>query len=85
MPRQQLKDALRALHDELESDQEIQAEDREALLRAANEIQEALTRDDVEPPEEETLSGRVSALIEEHPKFAETLRTVSEALANLGI
>lgn len=90
MPRQQLKDALNALHEELEAGQEIGAEDREALLQAAREIQDALAQGDVpsEPPEG-PLSGRVSTLIEDfeasHPRFAEILRSVSEALANLGI
>jgi hypothetical protein len=89
MPRQQLNDALRALHAELESGHEISADDREALLQAASEIQDALARDEVAAPAEETLSQRVSTLIEEletsHPRFAETLRNLSEALANLGI
>jgi hypothetical protein len=91
MPRQQLKAALEALHQELESAQEIAADDRQALLQAAKEIQEALTRseDERERAEEETLGQRVSSLIEEletsHPRFAETLRSVSEALSNLGI
>ena len=35
MPRQQLSDALQALHQELESAQEIAADDRQALLQAA--------------------------------------------------
>ncbi|MGB5195008.1 MAG: DUF4404 family protein [Polyangiales bacterium] len=89
MPRQQLSDALKALHEELESAEEIEAGDREALLQAAREIQEALTRVESEPPEDETLTERMTALVEElessYPRFAETLRNVSEALANLGI
>lgn len=89
MPRQQLKDALEALHEELESAHEIEADDRRALLQAANEIRAALSRGDSGPPEEETVSQRVSALIEElettHPRLAGTLRNISEALANLGI
>jgi hypothetical protein len=89
MPRQQLKDALEALHEELESAQEIEADDRRALLQVANEIRKALGHGESEPPDEGTLSQRVSALIEElettHPMFAGTLRNISEALANLGI
>ncbi len=89
MPRQQLNNALKTLHEELESDQELEADDRQALLQAAKEIAEALTRGESETPDEETLAERVTALIEEletsHPRFAETLRNVSEALANLGI
>jgi hypothetical protein len=89
MPRQQLRDALQALHTELESGGAIAADDREALLQAVNEIQEALSRSGGEPPEEGSLSQRVSALIEDletsHPRFAETLRSLSEALSNLGI
>ena len=91
MPRQQLKEALDALHQELESGQEIEADDREALLQAAREIQDALARGETasQPPEGGPLSRRVSALIEDfetsHPRFAEILGSVSEALANLGI
>jgi hypothetical protein len=90
MPRQQLKEALSALHAELEAGHEIGEEDREALLQATREIQEALAEG--EPPSEPAegpLSGRVSTMIEDfetsHPRFAEILRSVSEALANLGI
>jgi hypothetical protein len=91
MPRQQLKEALAALHEELETGRELEAEDREALLGAAREIQDALARgeNDTASPEGGPLSKRVSALIEDfessHPRFAEILGSVSEALANLGI
>ena len=60
------------------------------LLEAAREIQDALAQGagPSEPPEG-PLSGRVSTMIEDfetsHPRFAEILRSVSEALANLGI
>jgi len=90
MPRQQLQDALRALGEELEAGAELGPEDREALLRAAREIQHALSHDeDAAKPESGALSTRVSELIEDfeasHPRFAEILSKVSEALANLGI
>ena len=91
MPRQQLKDALDALHSELESAGKIDEADRAALLQAAQQIQDALGDADSvgEHDPDEPQSGRISALIEEfetsHPKFAEILGSVSEALANLGI
>lgn len=90
MPRQQLQRALSALHEELEAGHEIGDEDRQALLQAAKEIQDALAQGAVPSDEAEgPLSGRVSALIEDfetsHPKFAEILHSVSEALSNLGI
>lgn len=91
MPRQQLKEALGALHRELESGGQIEAEDREALLQAAREIQEALSSADTEtvPVEGGPLSRRITELVENfetsHPKFAEILGSVSESLANLGI
>ena len=85
MPRQQLQDALDALHQELESGHEMGEEDHKALLQAATEIQDALGK----PTQDAALSDRVSGLIEEfeasHPRFAELLANVSEALANLGI
>ena len=89
MPRQQLQEALDALHEELEAGHEIGDDDRQALLRAAREIQDALQQDAPSEPPEGPLSGRVSTMIEDfevsHPRFAEILRSVSEALANLGI
>jgi len=91
MPRQQLNQALVALHRELESDEQIGTEDREALLQAVREIEEALQHADPveEPAQGGPLSRRITALIEDfetsHPKFAEILGSVSESLANLGI
>jgi len=91
MPRQQLNDALAALHQELESGAQIEPADREALMRAMREIDDALGR--AEPAHgrsaEGPVSGRIAELIEDfetsHPRFAVLLRSVSESLANLGI
>jgi hypothetical protein len=90
MPRQHLQDALSALREELETGAELDPQDRQALLDAAREIQDALA--EVSGPSDEeggVLSKRVSELIADfeasHPKFAEILGKVSEALANLGI
>lgn len=91
MPRQQLKEALGALHRELESGGQIEADDRQALLQAAREIEEALSSADTEHVRAEggPLSRRITALVENfetsHPKFAEILSSVSESLSNLGI
>lgn len=91
MPRQQLNQALVALHRELESGEQIESEDREALLQAVREIEDALRRaePDENPAKGGPLSRRITALIEDfetsHPKFAEILSSVSESLANLGI
>jgi hypothetical protein len=91
MPREQLKRALSALQQELESNEQMGPDDRAALLRTAEEIDQALERTsgggDSDAPG--PLARRVSSLIEEfetsHPQFAEILRNVSESLANLGI
>jgi hypothetical protein len=91
MPRRQLKEALSALHEELESTEQIGPEDRDALVQAMQEIHQALDQPDSarEPDTGGPLSARVSELIEEfetsHPKFAKILSNVSESLANLGI
>ena len=91
MPRRELKQALGALRQELESGEQIGPDDRDALVQAMQEIHEALDEADSggEPPAGGPLSRRVSALIEDfetsHPKFAEILSSVSESLANLGI
>jgi hypothetical protein len=91
MPRQELNEALDALRQELESGEQIGPDDREALVRAMQEIHEALGEAETEdePAAGGPLSKRISALIEgfetSHPKFAEILSSVSESLANLGI
>jgi len=91
MPRRQLKQAISALHRELESETELEPDDRVALEQAIREIHEALDRADTKRERERSgpLSRRVSALIEDfetsHPRFAEILKSVSESLANLGI
>lgn len=92
MPQKQLQEALAALHDELESEKALSAEERAALVETLEEIKGALSRGgELEPQAaaEGALSGRVSALIGDfeasHPRFAEMLRTVSESLANIGI
>lgn len=91
MPRRELTEALGALREELESGEQIGPEDREALVRAMQEIHEALDQTETgdEPDTGGPLSKRISGLIEDfetsHPKFAEILSSVSESLANLGI
>lgn len=88
MPKQQLKETLDALHRELESEREISEQDRAALLDAAREIQNALADKDARR-EDEPLNERVAAMVRDfetsHPKFAEILNNISDALANLGI
>lgn len=89
MPRKRLHEALDALHEQLESTEELGAEDREALVGAMTDIRTALAPGDPDAAADGALSGRVYALIEDlessHPKFADILRNVSESLANLGI
>lgn len=88
MPRQQLKEALDALHEELESGGEIGAEDRAALLQAAREIEAALS-EDAEEERSQPLNERIAESVRDfeksHPRFAEILENISEALANMGI
>lgn len=92
MPQEQLHEALAALHEELTSAQELSERERAALVTAIEEIKDALARGaDRDRPGsvEESLSGRVTTLIDEfeasHPRFAEILRNLSESLANIGI
>lgn len=90
MPRETLRKALDALHQELESADALSDEDRASLVSAMREIQDALADPDSEADAPTgALSARVYGLIEEleatHPKFAEILRNVSESLSNLGI
>lgn len=46
MPRRQLKEALGALRQELESGEEMWPDDREALVQAMQEIHQALDQGD---------------------------------------
>jgi hypothetical protein len=90
MARRQLQQVLDALHEQLDSTEELEAEDRDALLKAMQEIRETLEAGDLAPrPEEGALSGRVVALVGDlessHPTLANLLRNLSESLANLGI
>ncbi len=90
MPRERLQQALDALHEQLESTEELGTQDREALIEAMEDIRKALSAGTPEAASSEgILSRRVYALIEDlesaHPKFADILRNVSESLANLGI
>lgn len=90
MPQKRLQEALDALHEQLDSTEELGPEDRKALIEAAQEIEDALSLPDADAQAPEpALNERLYALIEDletsHPKFAEILRNLSESLANLGI
>ena len=90
MPRKQLQEALSSLHQQLDSTETLEPEDREALLAAMDDIRAALAAEaPVDATPEGSLSGRVYGMIEDletaHPKLADLLRNVSESLANLGI
>lgn len=88
MPRQQLKEALDALHRELEAGGELRQDERAALEEAVREIEDALA--EAKPGQSgDSLNERVAAMVRDfessHPKFAEILNNVSDALANMGI
>ena len=88
MARQQLKEALDALHQELESGGEISADDRAALLQTARDIEAALSEDAEEggsQPLNERIAEAGRDFEKSHPRFAEILENLSEALANMGI
>lgn len=89
MPGKQLQQTLDALHQQLESTDELGGEDRAALAAAIEDIRSALSSSDTEPPAEGALGRHILALIEDletsHPKLADMLRNLSESLANLGI
>ena len=88
MATEKLKDALDALHQELESGGEISAEDRAALLQAARDIEAALSEgadEERSQPLNERIAESVRDFEKSHPRFAEILENLSEALANMGI
>jgi hypothetical protein len=90
MPEKRLHEALDALHEQLESTEELSERDRAKLVATMDDIRDALASDERElPATEGALGRRIYALIQDlestHPKFADILRNVSESLSNLGI
>ena len=85
-----LRERLDELHGELSQTKSVDAESREALVDLLDDIRELLERDDEGTSEpRDSLSQRLSATThdfeESHPKLAEALGRVVDALANLGI
>lgn len=90
MTREELITTLRGLHGELAQTESLDAETREAFSRVAADI-ERLTDPDEPTTEEdaaasrEGLNGLLLEFEAEHPKVAEMLGRVADALAGLGI
>lgn len=87
MARDQLKQTLHELHDELGRSGQFDAEDRAALTQTLKEIQDLLNRKDAQ--DDGSLNDRVSREIERfegsHPEVATLLARISGLLSNLGI
>jgi hypothetical protein len=85
-----LRERLDELHKELEQTDSVDAEARQSLGRVLEEIQALLERPEGEAPEShlslsERLAEATQNFEESHPRLAEALGRVVDALANLGI
>lgn len=90
MTRDELVATLRRLHDELAQTEQIGPETREAFARVAADIQRLTNPEEPTTAEEarkshEGLNGLVLEFEAEHPRLAESIGRVADALANLGI
>lgn len=90
MDREELLKSLESLNDEIAGVDRVDPETKAALAKVTADVRRVLdpadpaTADDVESPSE----GVRSYLLEleaEHPKMAEMLGRIADALANLGI
>jgi hypothetical protein len=89
MPRDTLRHTLDELHAELEAAGTLDPEARAMLRSAAREIQHALEAGAPAPAGEASLGDRLEESTRHfeatHPKVAEAVRRVIDALAALGI
>jgi hypothetical protein len=90
MQKQQLRETLTALHDELAAAQSVDPETRQLLESLADDIRR-LSSDDAKrsAADVDSASAEVQGLITkfeaDHPELTRALNQVASALANLGI
>ena len=85
-----LRERLDELHEELSQTESVDAESRKALVDVLDDIRELLERNDEGASKRlgslsQRLSDTTHEFEESHPKLAEALGRVVDALANLGI
>jgi len=89
MNREQLREQLEHLHAELKQADALDPQQRQLLLTRANDIEELLTRDEIEPHHYRGLGERLSEdlaqLEASHPQITLLMRRAIDSLAYLGI
>ncbi|MDB6133817.1 MAG: hypothetical protein JWM59_2060 [Verrucomicrobiales bacterium] len=94
MTTDQMKDALRQLHAELEGKGTADPELRDLLTTLETDIHRVLDRTETDPasdaePDTASVTGRLDSIAAqfetEHPQMAPVLRQVGDALARMGI
>lgn len=83
-----LQQQLQELRDQLAQQPPLSDDDRAALATLLEEIEQQLTRPNINPPDTSLVDG-VNLAVErfevEHPTVAGTLRNILQSLANMGI
>ena len=89
MNREQLREQLEQLHAELKQADALDPQQRQLLLTRANDIEELLKRDEIEPHHYRGLGERLSEdlaqLEASHPQITLLMRRAIDSLAYLGI
>lgn len=90
MTREELIATLRNLHGELARADSVDASTREAFARVAADIERLTNPEEPTSAEDaqasqEGLTGFINEFEAEHPKLAESIGRVADALQNLGI
>ena len=93
MPREELRQTLESLHQELSQSNEVDPELRRLLSEVAGDIEQALHKEEPATPESEAehadLIDRVNNLASrfeaQHPTLAQMIGRIADGLSQLGI
>ncbi|MEM9057211.1 MAG: DUF4404 family protein [Pseudomonadota bacterium] len=89
MPQNALREQLARLHDELETTDTMDGEERQLLVQLMADIHATLDRTDAADPAAdglgERVTGAVTRLEQSHPTVSFTLRRMVDLLGRMGI
>lgn len=89
MPRNQLRESITHLQEELSTGDPLSAEDRQQLESVLGEVSGILESDESESPTSEGAFDNLSTLVERfettHPNLAAVLGRIADSLSQLGI
>jgi division protein CdvB (Snf7/Vps24/ESCRT-III family) len=87
--KQELREALGHLHDELKSTESVDPDLRGDLQTILNDIHNLLDRSESQAAEDQPLADRLTEAVGSfetaHPKLAEAISRISQALSDMGI